>query len=50
MPEDTEKAILVELKKIRHFLELLYNLFAKYDSMALLEMEDLRAAEEKPKK
>jgi len=50
MSDETERAMLVELKKISHFLELLYNLFSKYDSQALLELEELRAAEEKPRK
>jgi len=47
MTKEEFNAIMQSLKKIEKLLELIYNLFAKYDSMALLELEDLRAEENK---
>jgi len=39
--------ILIAVKELKYQMELLYNLFSKYDSMAIQELEDLRAAEQK---
>lgn len=39
--------ILRALKENNKKLELLYNLFAKYDSLAIQELEDLRSEETK---
>jgi len=45
MTKEEYQAIMQMLRKIEKWLELIYNLFAKYDSMALLELEDLRTEE-----
>jgi len=39
--------ILIAVKELKYQMELLYNLFSKYDSMAIQELEDLRTAEQK---
>jgi len=44
---DLEKVMIKEIRKIGDWLEKIYHLFAKYDSQALQELEDARAAEHK---
>lgn len=44
---DLDKVIIKEIRKVGDWLEKIYHLFAKYDSQALQELEDARAAESK---
>lgn len=47
--EEMLHSILKELREIKKFMELTYNLFSKYDSQAILELEELRSADIKKK-